>query len=154
MGIYILRKCLYLIPDFKEAMNEFFAFLTRENEDIFLGNPIEHLKLRTTFLRKKGREWTVRRIEVIEAKVKKSIASNNILEEFMFRHLLVAEHRLAFAFLKSVLKHVDIENIYKICIICLESEYFTAKLEIINLLIEVICLQFSRDYEKDVGSHS
>jgi len=130
-------------------MNEFFAFLTRSGEEIFERNPVEHIKLRTSFLKKKGREWTVRRIEVIENKVKKNLSNKNLLE-FMFRHLLVSEHRLAFAFLKAVLRHVDIENIYKICVICLESDYFTAKLDIIRLLMEVICLQFSRDYDKDV----
>jgi hypothetical protein len=31
IGVHILRKCLYLISDFKEAMNEFFGFLTRDN---------------------------------------------------------------------------------------------------------------------------
>lgn len=39
---------------------------------------------------------------------------------------------------------------YKICVICLESEYFVGKLDIIKLLIETICLQFTREYDKDV----
>lgn len=83
--------------------------------------------------------------------MKKMVKSKNILE-FMFRHLLISDHVLAFAFINNNLKHIDIGNAYKMTIISLESDYFTHKLDIVTRLINTICKCFALQYPTETAT--
>lgn len=62
----------------------------------------------------------MRRIDVIDLKIKRLIQPKFMIE-FLFRHILIVDYKLAFTFLRSNLIHADIDNIYKIVVICMES---------------------------------
>lgn len=63
-GLFILQKCLYTIVDFKESMQEFFNLLSSANEESDQPEALEFVKIRSPFLRKKGREWVIKKLQV------------------------------------------------------------------------------------------